>query len=49
MFHPKDLVDGLLPVIVNHQLLVAFGIIAYLLVSGYYKGQSRKVRNILTY
>ena len=48
MFDLKDLVDELPPVIVNHQLLIAFGTVAYLLVSGYYKGQSRKVRNILT-
>jgi len=43
MLDLRHLLDELPPVIVNHQVLVAVGTVAYLLIAGYYKGQSRKV------
>jgi hypothetical protein len=37
---------GLPPAVADHQLLlVAVGTVAYWLILGYYKGESRKVRN----
>ncbi|KIM39012.1 hypothetical protein M413DRAFT_12344 [Hebeloma cylindrosporum] len=41
MLDLKPLID-LPPAIVNHQLLVAVGTLAYFLITAYYKGQSRK-------
>ena len=47
MLNLKHLFGGLPQAIVNHQLLlVAVGTIAYWLTLGYYKGESRKVRNL---
>ena len=46
MLNLKHLFGGLPPAIHDHQLLlVAVGTIAFGLILGYYKGESRKVRN----
>jgi hypothetical protein len=48
MLNLKHLFGGLPPAVVDHQLLlVAVGTAAYWLIFGYYKGQSRKVRNLI--
>ena len=47
MLNLKHLFGGLPPAVVDHQLLlVAAGTVAYWLILGYYKGESRKVRNL---
>ena len=48
MLNLKHLFGGLPPAVVDHQLLVVTaGTVAYWLILGYYKGESRKVRNFL--
>jgi hypothetical protein len=47
MLNPKHPFGGLPPAVVDHQLLlVAVGTVAYWLILRYYKGESRKVRNL---
>ena len=48
MLNLKHLFGRLPPSVVDHQLLfLAVGTVSYWLILGYYKGQSRKVRNII--
>ena len=48
MLKLNHLLGGLPPAVVDHQLLlVAVATVAYWLILGYYKGESRKVRNLI--